>query len=276
MRSAAAIKSHPLHPMLIAFPIGLLVTSFIFDVLGVALPQPRLWAAAWYMIVGGIVSGLLAAVPGVMDLLRVIPPNSSGKRRGWIHGGLNVTVVLLFIAIAAYRGGPDAEPDKLALLLSACGVAGLGVSGWLGGTLVYRNQIGVDRRYAQAAKLRERDIPDFSRPALNQSELADGQIMLVRVGDERIAVGRCGEGIAAWSDHCTHKGGPLADGSLIGCTVQCPWHGSQFDVRSGRVVAGPAEEKIETYNVEVRGGQVYLQPKRSSGDKREQDKDRAA
>src|SRR5207253_6685982 len=47
-------------------------------------------------------------------------------------------------------------------------------------------------------------------------------------------VGRCSQGLFAFSDSCTHKGGPLSDGALVGCTVQCPWHGSQFDVSSGR------------------------------------------
>jgi nitrite reductase/ring-hydroxylating ferredoxin subunit len=67
----------------------------------------------------------------------------------------------------------------------------------------------------------------------------------------------------AFSDHCTHKGGPLSDGALVGCTVQCPWHGSQFDVRTGRVVAGPAASKIDTYKVEIRSGEVYVSPNRT-------------
>jgi nitrite reductase/ring-hydroxylating ferredoxin subunit len=52
----------------------------------------------------------------------------------------------------------------------------------------------------------------------------------------------------------------LADGALIGCTVQCPWHGSNFDVYTGRVVAGPAEQKISTYEIDVRGNEVYVRP----------------
>jgi nitrite reductase/ring-hydroxylating ferredoxin subunit len=64
----------------------------------------------------------------------------------------------------------------------------------------------------------------------------------------------------AFSDHCTHKGGPLSDGALVGCTVQCPWHGSQFDVHTGRVVAGPAKSKIDVYETEIRGGEIYIMP----------------
>ena len=63
----------------------------------------------------------------------------------------------------------------------------------------------------------------------------------------------------AFDDRCTHKGGPLADGALVCGTVQCPWHGSQFDVTSGTVRQGPATEGIQVYGVEVRGGRVWLE-----------------
>ena len=73
---------------------------------------------------------------------------------------------------------------------------------------------------------------------------------------------------AAFSHRCTHKGGPLADGALVGCTVQCPWHGSQFDVHSGRVVAGPAEKKIGTFETEIRDGEVYVAPNKKRKEER--------
>jgi nitrite reductase/ring-hydroxylating ferredoxin subunit len=72
---------------------------------------------------------------------------------------------------------------------------------------------------------------------------------LVHVDDKRVAVARTGRGYVAFQDRCTHKGGPLSDGVLACGTVQCPWHGSQFDVRTGRVKAGPADTDIETYDL---------------------------
>ena len=63
---------------------------------------------------------------------------------------------------------------------------------------------------------------------------------------------------AAFDDYCTHKGGPHSDGAMICGVVQCPWHGSQFDARTGAVKAGPAKEKVGTYRVEVVGGEVRL------------------
>ncbi len=151
-------------------------------------------------------------------------------------------------------------PDALTLFLMGIGVVLLGITGWLGGTLVYRNQIGVDHRFAGAGKLKTRSLDSWSRPVCNQSELGDGQMMLAIAGAERVVVGRCPEGLFAFSDSCTHRGGGLSDGALVGCTVQCPWHGSQFDIRSGRVVAGPAEKRIRIYNIETRNGEVYVKP----------------
>ena len=263
MRSHASISSHPIHPMLVAFPIGLFVTSFVFDLISLASGNPALAAAAWYCAIAGIVGGFAAAIPGVIDYLGVVPPRSSGKKRGLMHGSLNTIVLVLFIAMVIYRGSSAAMPNRVSVLLSLAGVVLLGISGWLGATLVYRNQIGVDHRYAGAGKWKERTLESWDRPVCNQSELAHGQMMLAHIAGERVVVGKCPEGITAFSDHCTHKGGSLADGVLAGCTVQCPWHGSQFDIHSGRVVSGPAEYKIDLYETEVRGGEVYVKPKQT-------------
>ena len=73
---------------------------------------------------------------------------------------------------------------------------------------------------------------------------------LVHVDDQRIVVARTERGHAAFQDRCTHRGGPLSDGVLICGTVQCPWHGSQFDVQTGEVKCGPAEQPIQTYDIE--------------------------
>ncbi len=271
MISKASIRAHPIHPMVVAFPIGLWVTSFIFDLIGAASHEQAYFLASFYMIIAGCVGAVLAAIPGVIDLFGAIPPNSSGRSRGYIHGSLNTLALLLFIYTAFRRGGPGNIADNVAIAVSALGVVLIAISGWLGGTLVYRNQIGVDHRYANAGRFKERSVENFDRPVCNQSELGDGQMMLARVGDERIAIARCSEGIFAFSDQCTHKGGPLSDGALVGCAVQCPWHGSQFDVKTGRVVAGPAEEKIKIYAIEVRGGEVYVKP-----DKVREEKPKAA
>jgi len=258
MRSKAAVAAHPIHPMLVSFPIGLWITTLVLDLIGVSRGAPMLWAAGFYCVIGGCVGAVLAAVPGTLDWLTVVPPQSSAKRRGLLHGSINVAALLLYIYIAYRQGSALAKPDGITMFLLATGAVMIGISGWLGGTLVYRNQIGVDHRYAGAGKAKERTLSGWDRPVCNQSELADGQMLLAIVGQERVVVGKCSQGLFAFNDACTHRGGSLCDGALVGCTVQCPWHGSQFDIQSGRVVAGPAEHKITVHPIEVRNGEVYV------------------
>jgi uncharacterized membrane protein/nitrite reductase/ring-hydroxylating ferredoxin subunit len=270
MRSRAAIKSHPLHPMLVAFPIGLLVTSFIFDLIARWQDMPSLSGAAWYCVIAGLIGGVLAAIPGIVDLFSVVPPDSSGRSRGYRHAILNGLVMVAFIADAAYRGGPGVMADNTSLVLSAIGVVLIGFSGWLGATLVYRNQIAVDHRYANSAKYKQVVLDDWNQPVCQATELSEGQVLLAVIQGARVAISRCSQGVVAFGDRCTHKGGPLSDGALVGCTVQCPWHGSQFDVVSGRVVSGPAEQHILTYDVVTRGDDVFVYPKRGEGKKGEE------
>ncbi len=258
MRSRANLASHPIHPMLVALPIGLWIGAFVFSILSAFTGAILLNAAAFYALIGGCVGAVLAAVPGVIDLFGTVPANSSARQNGYIHGGVNTLALLIFIYAAWRQGSPSAIPDNITILAELLGVIAIGYSGWLGGTLVYRNQIGVERMYANAGKLKERTLDSFDRPACNQGELGEGQAMLIHIGEERITVARCSEGIVAFSDSCTHKGGSLADGAIIGCAVQCPWHGSQFDIRTGRVIAGPAEEHLKTYEVEMRSGEVFV------------------
>ena len=253
--------------MLVAFPIGLLVGSLGFDLIGVWRQNAGLWSAGWYCVIAGLIMATVAAIPGLIDLVSVIPSRSSAHSRGIKHGIVNGLVMVVFIADAAYRGNPGTQPDNTSLILSAIGVCGLGISGWLGATLVYRNQIGVDHRYANSGQYRDVELSDWNRPVCKEADLKEGQMMLARIQGARVAVGRCPEGLVAFRDHCTHKGGPLSDGTLMGCAVQCPWHGSQFDVHTGKVINGPAEEKILTYDIEVRGGEVFVFPKRGDQEK---------
>jgi nitrite reductase/ring-hydroxylating ferredoxin subunit/uncharacterized membrane protein len=258
MRSRANLASHPIHPMLVALPIGLWIGALVLSILSIFTGEILFGAAGFYAMIGGCIGAVMAAVPGVIDLFGTVPERSSARQRGYIHGGVNTLALLIFIYAAWRQGSPIALPDKFTVVAEFLGVIAIGYSGWLGGTLVYRNQIGVNRLYANAGKLKERTLDGFDRPVCNQAELGEGQVMLVRIGAERIAVARCSEGIVAFNDHCTHKGGPLSDGAVVGCAVQCPWHGSQFDIRTGRVIAGPAEEHLKTYEVEIRAGEVYV------------------
>jgi len=258
MRSRAQIKSHPIHPILVAFPIAFFVGTFIFDILGVIYNNESLYGVAYYMQVCGIIGALLAAIPGAVDYFKTVPPNSSAKKRATKHALLNITNLVLFL-IAWILKGNNINPYVI-LVLELIGIILLAIAGWLGGTLVYRNQIGVDPRYANAGKWKEeeKDETKGQIEVASADELKTDQMKLIHVNDKRIVIARTEKGYVAFDDHCTHKGGSLAGGAMICETVQCPWHGSQFDVNTGAVKAGPAKEKINTYNVSETNGKVYL------------------
>jgi nitrite reductase/ring-hydroxylating ferredoxin subunit/uncharacterized membrane protein len=261
MRSKAQFKGHPLHPMLVAFPIAFLYGSLVADIAGRLAEMPSLWVTGGYLSLAAIATGLTAAVPGLIDYSYVVPPKSSGKRRATKHMAVNVTAIASFAIAWLFRDGASWLPGYGTLALELTGVLLVTWGGWMGGTLVYRNQIGVDHRYAHAGKWHDEVIdgrPGESIVVAKKNELKPGQMRLLRVGDRRIVLACTDEGYAAFDDHCTHKGGPLADGVLICGTVACPWHGSQFDVRTGAVKAGPAEQPIAVYQVSQVGDEVRL------------------
>jgi uncharacterized membrane protein len=136
------IAGHPVHPMLIVFPLGLLATAVIFDIITLSTSDGKWSTMAWYMIAAGIIGGLLAAVFGLMDWLG-IPSNTRAKAVGLWHGCLNGLVVLLFAVSWILRRPEPASPSGLALILSFAAVLIAVVAGWLGGELVDRLGVGV-------------------------------------------------------------------------------------------------------------------------------------
>jgi uncharacterized membrane protein/nitrite reductase/ring-hydroxylating ferredoxin subunit len=258
MKSRASLKGHPIHPMLVSFPIALLTASFLFDVLGLILEDDHLHIAALYMQVAGIFMGLVAAVPGLIDYSSTVPPESSAKKRAAKHGILNSLILLLFGAVLYLRHQPPVD-FRVLIAMELLGVIGLGFSGWMGATLVYRNQIGVNPRYAGAGKWKEKYLSEEADLEVGDtSELKLNQMMLIHAGNRRIVIAHTEQGFVAFDDRCTHRGGSLAGGAMICGTVQCPWHGSQFDVTTGQVKAGPAEQPIKTYVLQVRNGKLFL------------------
>ncbi|MEX0891956.1 MAG: DUF2231 domain-containing protein [Gemmatimonadota bacterium] len=259
MRSAAHLQSHPIHPMLVGFPIAFFLGALLFDAAGVLLGRPPLWTTGGYLAALGVLSALAAAVPGVIDYVRTVPPKSSGKQRARRHGIVNVSATVLLAVSWLLRDGVATEPGLVVLALELGAVALLSMGGWMGGTLVYRNQIGVDHRYAGAGRWSELRT-DAAGPveAARADELAVDQMKLIVASEQRVVLARTEEGYVAFDDRCPHRGGSLAGGSMMCGRVQCPWHGSQFEVASGAVRAGPAEDAIPTYTVEERDGSVFV------------------
>jgi len=130
----------------------------------------------------------------------------------------------------------------------------------MGGTLVYRNQIGVDIRYANAAKWSEASFNQATGEieAATSDELKVNSMKLLHLKHKRIVLARTEDGYVAFEDRCTHKGGSLAAGTTMCNTVQCPWHGSQFDLVTGDVKEGPAKKAIKTYQVKQSGDKIIV------------------
>ena len=261
MRSRAHIEGHPIHPMLIPFPFAYLFGAACIDAAAYASNRRRWYSTAQHMRVIGIGTALVAAVPGIIDYFLAVPPDSSASERATYHGAANLAAVATMSAVASSRRGD--EPPRAWELAAQMGAAGLmAVAGYLGGTLVYRNQIGVDHRYAESGKWQEKTSLPPAEPlgidVGSANDLDVNQMALLHVGDRRVVLGRTEDGFVAFDDHCTHKGGPLSDGALACGTVQCPWHGSQFSVRTGEVQHGPAEHSIRVHSVVENRGRVWL------------------
>lgn len=143
MRSKARLLGHSVHQMLIVFPLGLLATSVLFDLLHFATGDPSFATVAYWMVIAGVVGGLVAAPFGAIDWL-AIPHGTRARRIGAMHGGGNVVVVLLFAVSGWLRSPQPADPPMAAFLVSLLAFAIAGVTAWLGGELVARLGIGVD------------------------------------------------------------------------------------------------------------------------------------
>jgi uncharacterized membrane protein len=143
MESRAKLFGHPIHQMLIVFPLGLLAMAVIFDLISVFTKSTRWTDMAFYMIGAGIVTGLLAAVFGLIDYL-AIPAGTRAKSIGFLHGVGNVVVVVLFAASWYLRWNDPSYPDWPAYLCSYLGAGVSLITAWMGGELVDRLGVGVD------------------------------------------------------------------------------------------------------------------------------------
>jgi len=150
MRSRATFLGHAVHPVMIVLPLGLFNTAVILDIAYLITGRAGFAAAAGYVIGTGLVSGLAAAVFGLMDWT-AIPPGTPAKRVGLLHGAGNVLVLLLFTASWLLRIFHQWVPSPAALICGFAGLALAGVTGWLGGELVERLGVGINDGVASDA-----------------------------------------------------------------------------------------------------------------------------
>jgi 3-phenylpropionate/trans-cinnamate dioxygenase ferredoxin subunit len=122
--------------------------------------------------------------------------------------------------------------------------------------MVYDDGIGVGRhRRTRGRTPRETIVTDGT---IRESLLGDGDSLRLDINDTIVTVAKVDGQIYAFQEFCTHRFGPLSEGTFEGSAVKCPWHGSCFDMRTGKVTEGPAKTDIRAFEVEVRDGQVRI------------------
>jgi uncharacterized membrane protein len=143
VKSRARILGHPIHPMLVVYPLGLLPVSLLFDILYLVRKNPQFSIVAYWTLLAGIIGALAAAIFGLIDFL-AIPKGTRARSVGTRHGLLNVAAVVLFAVSFFLRMDRPESPEMTSVILSGIGVLIAAISAWLGGELPYRLGVGVD------------------------------------------------------------------------------------------------------------------------------------
>lgn len=240
---------HPLHPLLVAVPIGMWSGASLLDLLAGEQSRP----AARRLVGAGLLVALPTAASGYADWSE-LGLAKRPRRVGLVHAGVNWVALGLYGASWWARGrGGQRRGRRLALL----GAGALSVGGYLGGHLAYSQGVGVSRNADHQPE------PTDWTDACAESDVPEGGLHRVQVADQPVVLARSGGRLHALGETCGHWGGPLADGALEagdgdGPCVVCPWHGSRFRLSDGGVVHGPASMPQPVYDVRTHGGRVQL------------------
>jgi len=238
---------HPLHPALVAVPLGAWTAATVFDALDALSDRRELRAGADLAVAVGILGALGAAATGATDW-----SETDGRARtiGLLHGLLNVTATALYTASFFLR---KRKQRSAGVALSMLGFALGNASGYLGGHLVFGEQIGVDHTATPNATQ-----PEKFTDVIDVDDLAENKPTRVTAGETAIVLVKRGDDIFALSATCPHLGGPLDEGKVVGDAIQCPWHGSELALEDGHVVNGPTTFPARCYEVRVRLGKVQV------------------
>ena len=236
---------HPLHPALIELPVGAWTLAAILDALELAgLRRNRGFADTAIKI--GLVGAVGAAVAGATDWSET---DGRAKRIGLAHGVLNLTATGLYALSLLLRR--RSRSQGIAVSMTAFGLAMS--SAYLGGHLTYGEQIGVDHTATA-----EQGTPKKFTAVLDADELAENKPKKVTVEGVAVVLVKQGDSIHALRETCTHLGGPLSEGKIEDDGIRCPWHGSRFCLKDGRVLDGPAVFPERVFDVRVREGRIEV------------------
>jgi nitrite reductase/ring-hydroxylating ferredoxin subunit/uncharacterized membrane protein len=244
---------HPLHPAITDVPIGAWTTAAALDVLALC-GQQKLAPGADAAVAIGLVGALGAAATGLTDWTGT----TQRKRKiGLLHGLLNLGATALYATSYVLRRKGVRAP---AIGLSMAGYGVTITSAYLGASLVFSEQMGVDHTATSI------EYPTEFIAVLPEAELAEDTMQRVEAGEVPVLLARKNGEIFAIAHTCSHLGGPLSKGTLLpDGSVRCPWHGSVFSLADGRVLHGPATEPQPTFDVRVTNGQIEVRRAQSAG-----------
>jgi len=236
---------HPLHPALTDVPLGAWTAALTLDAMETISGRKELGAGADAAIAVGLVGAAGAAVTGLTDWSET---NGRARKVGLLHGLLNVGATALYATSLVLRRKDRRSAGRGFAML---GYAVSSTAAYLGGHLVFGEQIGVNHAAAH-------ELPKEFVPVLADAELREGEMKRADAGGVPVLLVRREGAVCALANTCSHFGGPLSEGKLEGDVVQCPWHGSRFNVRDGSVVDGPATFPQPCFEARVREGQIEV------------------
>lgn len=241
---------HPLHPLLTDVPVGAWLLTVLLDIIWLIAPSSNAWAArgAQVTVLIGVLAALAAVATGSADWSDTY---GAERRTGLYHGALNSLATIVYIVSTVLRFGSSAGDTTLAAILGFIGFVILAVGAYLGGTMVFKHGTQVNHTAW------EHGGEDYEA-VLPVAEATANRLYRVTVSGVPVVLVKLGDKYAALAATCTHAGGPLDEGELQGEVVQCPWHGSRFNLRSGTAVTGPASIAVPRYDVRVRDGQIEV------------------
>ena len=243
---------HRLHPTLVAVPIGAWLMATVLDVAeGRSERRNRhgLRAASDTSVAVGIASALPTAISGVADWADL---GGHQRRVGMAHALLNSVALGCYgVSLALRMRG--SQQRGLAKVFSSAGLGVLGLSGALGGELVYT--LGVNIPHTIYPK-----PPEDETDVLASDELVEGTPVVVEVGRVPVLLLRHDGAVHAVQEWCPHAGGPLSQGTFDGAVVECPWHQSRFCLADGAPLQGPASVPLRTFTVREVGGRILITP----------------
>lgn len=224
---------HPVHSVITDVPVGAMTVSIVADVIG----QP---VVADVSMLLGVLALVAAAVTGAADYAEV---DGTARMRATVHSTVMVVTLVLYVVSLLIRAGSPTDR----LLPVALGVVAyllLALGAMIGGDLVYLIGTHVNRHAWRGAgtKWVAMDLGDLP-------DIPQGGPTKVRAGINDLAVIREGDRILAVHAQCAHAGGPLAEGTIVGDAIECPWHGSRFHLEDGHVARGPAMYDQPAYEV---------------------------